>query len=88
MLFRSDHLGWRIGESLGLPPEVILGRSRVPAAARARQVLAYVWVERLGRRASELAQVLGQTRGNVSLAAKRGDEVARPWRSLIDRWCR
>ncbi len=81
-------LARRIGESLGLPPEVILGRSRVPAAARARQVLAYVWVERLGRRASELAQALGQTRGNVSLGAKRGEEVARPWRSLINRWCR
>jgi len=79
-------LAQRIAESLGLSPEVILGRSRVPAAARGRQVLAYVWVERLGRRASELAQVLGQTRGNVSRAAKRGEEVVHPWRSLIDRW--
>lgn len=81
-------LAQRIGESLGLPPEVILGRSRVPAAARARQVLAYVWVERLGRRASELAQALGQTRGNISLAAKRAEQVARPWKKLIDQWCR
>ncbi len=81
-------LAKRIGESLGVAPEMILGRGRVPVAARARQVLAYVWVERLGRRASELAEVLGQTRGNVSLAAKRGKQAARPWRSLIDRWCR
>ena len=42
------------------------------------------FVERL----AGLVQVLGQTRGNVSLAAKRGEEVARPWRSRVDRWCR
>lgn len=77
----------RMGESLGLEPEGILGRSRSRAATRARQILAYVWVERLGRRASELARVLGQTRGNVSLAAKRGAEMVRARGSLIERWC-
>ncbi len=81
-------LARRIGEALGVAPEMILGRGRVPAAGRARQVLAYVWVERLGRQASELARVLGQTRGNVSLAAKRGELAARPWQSFIGRWCR
>jgi transcriptional regulator len=73
---------------MGISPEWVLGRSRVPAAARARQILAHVWVERLGQRASELARVLGQTRGNISLAAKRGEEAARPWKQLFDRWCR
>jgi putative transposase len=81
-------LAQRIGESLGLSAEAILGRSKAEAATQARRVLAYVWVERLGRRASELAQVLGQTRGNVSLAAKRGVGVAQAWGRLIDRWCR
>jgi hypothetical protein len=81
-------LARRIGASLGVPPEMILGRTRVPGAARARQVLAHVWVGRLGRRASDLAQALGQTRGNVSWAAKRGTEVARPWLAEIDGWCR
>ena len=78
----------RMGESLGLEPEGILGRSRSRAATRARQILAYVWVERLGRRARELGRVLGQTRGNVSLAAKRGAEMVRARGSLIERWCR
>lgn len=78
----------RMGESLGLEPEGILGRSRSRAATRARQILAYVWVERLGRRASELGRVLGQTRGNVSLAAKRGAEMVQARGSLIERWCR
>lgn len=78
----------RIGESLGVEPEGILGRSRTRAATHARQIVAYVWVERLGRRASELAQVLGQTRGNVSLAVKRGAKLDRLWGNMIERWCR
>ena len=81
-------LARRIGASLGLPPALILGRTRVRAAARARQLLAYVWVERLGRRASDLARALTQTRGNVSLAAKRGEEAARPWHGRLAAWCR
>jgi len=81
-------LARRIGASLGLPPALILGRTRARAAARARQLLAYVWVERLGRRASDLARALNQTRGNVSLAAKRGEEAARPWHGMLAAWCR
>jgi REP element-mobilizing transposase RayT len=78
----------RMGESLGLEPEGILGRSRSRATTQARQMLAYVWVERLGRRASELGRVLGQTRGNVTLAVKRGAEMVRLRADLIERWCR
>jgi len=78
----------RLGHSLGVPASAILGSSRLPPAARARQVLAYVWVEHLGQSASELAQALGQTRGNVSLAAKRGAAVAEPWQGHIAHWCR
>ncbi len=78
----------RMGESLGLEPEGILGRSRSRLATQARQMLAYVWVERLGRRASELARVLGQTRGNVSLAVKRAAKLDRHWGNMIERWCR
>ena len=36
------------------------------------RLFAYVRVEHLGRRASDLARALGQTRGNMPLAAKRG----------------
>ncbi len=81
-------LAQRVGKGLGVAPATLLGQSRTPAAVRARRVLAYVWVECMGRHASELARVLGQTRGNVSLAAKRGVEAAEPWRDLVGRWCR
>ncbi len=78
----------RMSRSLGVPPDALLGRSRVPAAAQGRQLLAYVWVECLGRRASDLAQVLGQTRGNVSVAAKRGAALAARWTGAIAEWCK
>jgi hypothetical protein len=58
----------------------------VRKAARARQLLAYVWVERLGRRASDLATALGRTRGNISWAAKRGAKIADTHAAAIERW--
>ena len=37
---------------------------------------------------SALARALGQTRGNVSLAAKRGAALAAAWRAQFAAWCR
>lgn len=81
-------LARRIAKSLGVPAEMLLGRTRVREATRARRILAYVWVEHLGRPASDLARSLEQTRGNISLAAKRGGEAARPYLGVIAVWCR
>ena len=66
----------------------LLGTAQTRAAVRARQLVAYVWVEHLGRRASDLARSLGQSRGNVSLAAKRGTAHAAAWRAQIADWYR
>jgi hypothetical protein len=64
------------------------GGSQTRAAVIARQLLAYVWVEVLGRRASELARALGQTCGHVSAAARRGAGHAPRWAAAIPEWCR
>ena len=58
------------------------------AAVTARQLLAYIWVEVLGRRASSLAQEIGQTRGNVSRSAQRGATPAARWQAQIPTWRR
>jgi putative transposase len=81
-------LASRMAESLGLSATVMLGKSRVRAAARARQLLAYVWVEHLGRPASNLAKVMGQTRASVSWAARQGAKDAQRWNRLFTPWCR
>jgi hypothetical protein len=53
----------------------------------ARQLPTYVWVKGLGRRASAPARALGQSRGNISTAARRGAAQAARWQAEIPRWC-
>jgi len=69
-------------------PLTLLGGSQTPAVVAARQLLAYVWVEVLGRRASALARACGQTRGNISTAARKGAVHAPRWQAAIPEWCR
>ena len=66
----------------------LFGGTRTGPAVTARQLLAYVWVEVLGRRASDLARALGQTRGNISTAARCGAAPAARWQAAIPRWGR
>ncbi len=83
-----ETLAARLAAALGVRCPVLLGHTQTRAAVTARQLLAYVWVEVLGRPASALARTLGQTRGNVSLAARRGAHHAVHWQAAIPRWCR
>jgi len=81
-------LAARLAGCLGVPVPVLRGTTQTRPAVTARQLLAYIWVERLGRRASDLARALGQTRGNISTAAQRGAAQAVRWQSEIPKWCR
>jgi REP element-mobilizing transposase RayT len=78
----------RLAARLGVTVPALLGQTQTRPAVTARQLLAYVWVEELGRRASALARALGQTRGNISTAARRGAAQAARWQAEIPRWCR
>jgi putative transposase len=82
-----DTLVHRIAASLGVSPAAVAGRSRAGRAPQARQLVAYLWVEHLGRPGSELARAWGWSRGQVSWAAKRGTEVSQRWRHEIEEWC-
>lgn len=81
-------LAGRLGARLGVSVPALFGTTQTRAAVTARQLLAYVWVEVLGQRASALARALGQTRGNISLATRRGATHAARWQAEIPRWCR
>jgi len=78
----------RVATDLGVASAVLVGPTRTHTATTARQLLAYLWVEHLGQRASALARAVGQTRGNVSLAAKRGAALAPAWQAKLAEWCR
>jgi hypothetical protein len=73
----------RVEASLGLPVPALFGGTQTRAAVTARHFLAHVWVELLGRRASDLARAIDQTRGNVSLPAQRRAIHAAGWRVQI-----
>ena len=83
-----ETLAARLAARLGVAVPALFGGTQTRPAVTARQLLAYVWVEVLGRRASDLARALGQTRGNISLAAQRGAVHAARWQTEIPRWCR
>ncbi len=83
-----ETLATRLAAGLGVPLPALLGKTQTQAAVAARQLLAYVWVERLGQPASALARALGQTRGNVSLAARKRAAHAARWQAEMSRLCR
>ena len=78
----------RVAARLGVAVPVLFGGTQTRPAVTARQLIANVWVEVLGRRASALARALGQTRGTISTAARRGAAQAARWQAEISRWCR
>jgi REP element-mobilizing transposase RayT len=81
-----DALASRVAALFDVPPQGIFGPSRARPVAQARQLLTYLWVERLGRRASDLAAALGRTRGNVSWSARRGAAIAQARAADIEPW--
>jgi len=83
-----DTLVSRVAKDLDVPAEAVAGPSRARRMARVRHIVAYLWVERLGRPASELGRAWGQSRTNVTWAAKRGAEAVRSWQRAIQAWCR
>lgn len=81
-----DDLIKRVAELFRVGETEIATPSRARPVSRARQLLAYLWIERLGRRASDLALRIGRTRGNVCWAAKRGAALASAHDGEIARW--
>ncbi len=64
--------------------EAITGGGRLPAVSRAREGLAYLWVECLGRSGRQLAQTIGLRPESVYKAARRGAREHGRWQRLID----
>ncbi len=68
----------------GVSPLAVCERGRIRAISEAREGLAYLWVEFLGRSGRELALDLGLTPESVYKAAKRGREQRDRWIRLLD----
>jgi hypothetical protein len=74
----------RVGASLGVPTEMVSGRSRIRPAPQARHLVACLWVEPLGRTASELVRSWGCSRRQVAWGAKPGEEAARGSKHMVE----
>jgi REP element-mobilizing transposase RayT len=66
-----------------LTPGVLLGGGRRKEICRAREGLAYLWVEYLGRSGRQIAQELGIRPESVYKAARRGRNEQERWKRLL-----
>ncbi len=76
-------LRW-VASAAGLPPTALTGGGRAHTVARARDGLAYLWVEALGRSGTELARALALRPVSVYRAARHGQTRRASWDPLLE----
>lgn len=80
-----DRLVASICGELGIPPAILSEGSRRRPLSRAREAIAYLWTEVLGRPGRPLASALGIRPQSVYEAVARGKERAEEWKQLLRR---
>ena len=65
-----------VAQVLDLPLEVVWGKNRLPQVVQARSLLCYWAAKNLGMSMTEIANRLGLTQPDVSVAVRRGEEIA------------
>jgi putative transposase len=75
----------RVCRRVGVPPAALAGGSRAARPTRAREGIAYCWIEGLGRPGRPLAPVLGIRPQSVYRAAQRGRAAHGEWSRLLKR---
>jgi len=74
--FGLDNVAKRVAHVMSLPLEIVWEKSRRPQAVKARSLLCYWATRKLGKSMTETANRLGLTQPAVSIAARRGEEIA------------
>ncbi len=75
--FELDDIAKRVAQVMNLSLEIVWDKSRRPRVVEARSLLCY-WANReLGMSMTKIAKRLGLTQPAVSIAARRGEEIAR-----------
>ncbi len=72
-----DKLTIRVSSALGIIPEQVWLPGKHPVTVKARSLLCYWAVRKLGFRATELSKKLGVSQPSVSISAKRGEKIAK-----------
>ena len=75
--FNLDQVAGRVAEVLGIPVERVWEKNRRPQVVAARSLLCFWANTELGMSMTDLAGHLGLTQPAVSIAARRGEKIAR-----------
>ncbi len=67
----------RVSSELGIDPEQVWAAGKHPRTVKARSLLCYWAVRKLGMRATELSKKLGVSQPSVSISVKRGEKIAK-----------
>lgn len=67
----------RVSSELGITPEQVWKAGKHPLTVKARSLLCYWAVRKLGFSATELSKKLGVSQPSVSISAKRGETIAK-----------
>ncbi len=71
----------KVSQEVGITPEALVGGGRRPEVSRARDGLAYLWVDLLGRSGRQLARELRIRAESVYKGARRGRQEEARWRA-------
>ncbi len=82
-----DSLIRNISKDMGINKEIILGRGRNRRAARARSILAYVWIRYLGQNGNQLAKVLGVSPQYVHRVSSQIEQDNAITSKEVEKWC-
>jgi putative transposase len=72
-----DKVTIRVSSELGISPEQVWVSGKHPMTVKARSLLCYWAVSKLGFSATELSKKLGISQPSVSISVKRGEKIAR-----------
>ncbi len=67
----------------GAPRAALTSGNKLPACSKAREALAFLWIECLGQRASQLAQAIGIRPESLCRIARRGRQGSKRWSALL-----
>ena len=72
-----DKVTIRVSSELGIEPEQVWAPGKHPLTVKARSLLCYWAVRKLGFSATELSKKLGVSQPSVSISVKRGEKIAK-----------
>ncbi|MCP4628694.1 MAG: transposase [bacterium] len=72
-----EKIAIRVSSELGIDPEQVWAAGKHPVTVKARSLMCYWAVRRLGFSATELSKKLGVSQPSVSISVKRGEKIAK-----------